>query len=104
MKCLFFERSGSWIKDIYNDPTKEQEREIIEVNASLNKKINKTYVEFDFLPQLGMSIDLGQFKEIFKLTIQELELIEGDPFHWIREIEIRPDCLVLEFDWDNEDD
>ena len=103
MKYLFYERSN-WIKNIYNHPTEEQEKEINVVNAGLHKKINKTYVEFDFLPQSGMFIDLGQFKEIFKLTIQELELIEGDPFHWIREIEIRPDCLVLEFDWDNEDD
>jgi len=103
MKCLFDEKSD-WIKDIYINPTEEQEKEIVEINIGLRKKISEIYVNFDFLPQIGMIIDLQQFNEVFNFTENELSFIDGDPFHFIVDIEIRPNCLVLVFDWDNEAD
>jgi len=101
MKCVFYERSN-WDKHNYSNLTREQQKEKIRLNNRLHKKIFNTYVEFDFLPQVGMFINLLQFDKIFKLTERELELIKDDSYHWIREIEIRPDCLLLEFDWFDE--
>jgi len=100
MKCLFYERSG-WIKNIYENPTLEQRKEIKEVNASLLRKIPNTYVKFDFMPCVGMYIDLEQFEENFKLTDKEAKLITIDPIHALVDIEMRPDCLALIFDWDD---